>query len=156
MSGFNADEVFELAEELERNGADFYRDAAAYADGEEQELLQRLAVMEEEHEKVFHRLRREQSEQINLDPEGVGARYLRSLMKGQVFDPAVTHKVAGSESIGDLLDRAIGFEKEAIVFFTCLRRAVTEEKSREALDRLIGEEVGHIADLQEQKTRLPG
>ena len=155
MTGFNTDEIFELAEQLERNGSAFYREAAAYADGRVEELLLRLAAMEDEHEQVCRRLRQAHAGKAGVtDPEGLGAHYLHNLMRGQVFDDTGAYRVAGSESLAELLDRAIDFEKEAIIFFTSMRRAVSWEKARDALDRLIGEELGHMVDLQEQKSRL--
>ncbi|GAI05715.1 unnamed protein product [marine sediment metagenome] len=41
---FNADEIFEMAEEIERNGAMFYREAAANtSDNETKRKLRRLS-----------------------------------------------------------------------------------------------------------------
>jgi rubrerythrin len=51
---FNADEVFEMAEQIERNGAKFYRDAAENATASpSKDLLRSLSKMEEAHEKTF-------------------------------------------------------------------------------------------------------
>jgi rubrerythrin len=51
---FNADEVFEMAEQLERNGAKFYHDAAEGDVGQSnKQMLLDLAAMEEAHEKTF-------------------------------------------------------------------------------------------------------
>ena len=61
---FNADEIFEMAEQMERNGANFYRDAADnISDGKNKELLLRLADMEVEHEKTFVEMRKSLSDQ---------------------------------------------------------------------------------------------
>ncbi len=49
---FNADEVFEMAEQIERNGARFYR-AAAKKIPEVSQVFSDLAAMEDEHEKTF-------------------------------------------------------------------------------------------------------
>ncbi|MCH7559530.1 MAG: rubrerythrin, partial [Planctomycetes bacterium] len=57
---FNADEVFEMAEQIERNGAKFYR-AAAKKFPELSQVLSDLAVMEDEHEKTFAAMRAELS-----------------------------------------------------------------------------------------------
>ena len=55
---FNADEVFEMAEQMERNGAKFYRDAAENtADPSNKEMLIGLSKMEETHEKMFASMR---------------------------------------------------------------------------------------------------
>ena len=55
---FNIDEIFELAEQMERNGAKFYRAAAeAISDKEQQQQLVELALMEDEHERTFSGMR---------------------------------------------------------------------------------------------------
>ena len=60
---FTADDVFEMAEQLERNGAQFYRNAAENAgDSEAKAFLIRLAEMEDAHEKTFALLRSNLSE----------------------------------------------------------------------------------------------
>lgn len=51
---FNADEVFEMAEQIEKNGAGFYRKMAeSISDASISQLFVDLAVMEAEHEKIF-------------------------------------------------------------------------------------------------------
>ena len=49
---FNADEVFEMAEQIEVNGARFYR-ASADKFPALKELLLELAAMEDDHQKTF-------------------------------------------------------------------------------------------------------
>ena len=56
----SADEVFEMACEMERNGGAFYRRAAEQAaDDGNRELLTGLAAMEDDHLKTFSALREE-------------------------------------------------------------------------------------------------
>ena len=51
---FNADEVFKIAEQIEINGAKFYRSAAEkITDPEKKKLLIHLAEMEDEHIQTF-------------------------------------------------------------------------------------------------------
>ena len=51
---FNADEMFEMAERIERNGAKFYRTAAAaVSEASVRGRLAELAAWEDEHEKAF-------------------------------------------------------------------------------------------------------
>ena len=60
---FNTSEVLEIAEQIERNGAKFYRSAAAIFDEPEIcRMLLRLADWEAKHERVFARMRRQLSE----------------------------------------------------------------------------------------------
>ncbi len=69
MYDFNADEIFEMAEQLERNGSKFYRTAAETVTlPEESALLLKLAAMEDEHEKTFQRMRSELGDQERRPP----------------------------------------------------------------------------------------
>ncbi|MCK4816396.1 rubrerythrin, partial [bacterium] len=75
---FNADEIFEIAEQIERNGAMFYRQMAEnISDVLIRNLLLDLATMEDEHEKVFISMRADLSDKEReptvFDPEGESA-----------------------------------------------------------------------------------
>ncbi len=64
---FNADEIFEMAEQIERNGARFYRDAAAQiTDAENKEFLESLGEMEDTHLAIFSAMRTEVIKDANL------------------------------------------------------------------------------------------
>jgi rubrerythrin len=87
---FNADEIFEMAEQMERNGAKFYRDAAENAaDSANKELLTGLSKMEEAHEKLFKSMRTEltaaEKASTVFDPSGEASLYLRALVDSRVF-----------------------------------------------------------------------
>ena len=80
---FNADEVFEIAEQIERNGAKFYRTAAENIDKpENKKFLLDLAEMEDEHEQTFKQMRseltRDEKVMTTFDPEGESEAYLKS------------------------------------------------------------------------------
>jgi len=80
---FTADDVFEMAEQLERNGAKFYRTAAeSVSDPKSKELLIELAAMEDEHLKIFASLKADLTEAEKtttvFDPEDETALYLRA------------------------------------------------------------------------------
>ena len=63
-TAFNADEVFEMAEEIERNGARFYREAAAKAANREvKEMFLGMASMEDGHLRTFQEMRKSLTEQ---------------------------------------------------------------------------------------------
>ncbi len=60
---FNADEIFEMAEQIERNGAKFYRRMAEnVSDISIPQLFLDLAAMEDEHEKTFASIRADLSD----------------------------------------------------------------------------------------------
>jgi rubrerythrin len=148
MYDFNADEMFEIAEQLERNGAKFYRTAAgAVSDPKSAEFLQKLAAMEDEHEKMFARMRAgltaADKQQTAFDPEGEAAQYLRALADTRVF----FEKRIDTSSMQEILKDAITAEKDSIVFYLGMRDTVPEGVGRRHVDDIIKEEMGHIRQL---------
>ena len=142
---FNADEVFEMAEQMERNGARFYRDAAkAAADPSNKEMLMSLSTMEETHEKVFQSMRAEltKAEKAStvFDPSGDAALYLRALVDSRVF----FEKEIDVTSMVEILKSAIEAEKDSIVFYLGMKEAVPQNLGGDRIDRIIREEMGHI------------
>lgn len=158
MITFNADEIFELAEQIERNGAKFYRKAAKSATGDSRDLLLRLAAMEDDHEKIFAAMRSGLSDAdkrpVTADPDNVGALYLRAMVDGKVFDSDPSAALTGSEPVKDILNTAIGMEKDSIVFYESMKDVVPPTGGTEKLDAIIKQEIGHIVDLRNQLQAL--
>jgi rubrerythrin len=142
---FNADEVFEMAEQIERNGAKFYREAAQkISDPGEKKLLNELAEMEDEHEKTFSSLRKTISDKARkstvFDPmDEVGA-YLRALADTRVF----FEKKLDSSSMTSILKDAISAEKDSIVFYLGMKEAVPADMGKDKIEAIIKEEMSHI------------
>ena len=152
---FNADEVFEMAEQMERNGAKFYRNAAGYTqDPANKKFLQELAAMEDEHEKIFKSMRAELSakekESTVFDPEGEATLYLRALADTRVF----FEKEIDVTSMKKILKSAIEAEKDSIVFYLGMKEAVPEKFGRAKLDHIIKEEMGHVRLLSGKLVEL--
>jgi rubrerythrin len=155
MYDFNADDMFEIAEQLERNGAKFYRDAArALNDDHGRALLNQLAEMEDDHERTFARMRAELSAQEKsstvFDPDGEAVMYLRALADTRVF----YQKEIDTSSMEAILKDAITAEKDSIVFYLGMREAVSADLGRERLDAIIKEEMGHIRLLSKELVAL--
>ena len=155
MYDFNADDMFEIAEQLERNGAKFYRDAAqAVADDRDRSLLQQLAEMEDDHEKTFTGMRAELSAKEKsptvFDPDNEAAMYLRALADTKVF----YDKQIDTSSMEAILKDAITAEKDSIVFYLGMREAIPDDLGRERLDAIIKEEMGHIRLLSKELVAL--
>ena len=145
---FNADEVFEMAEQMERNGAKFYRDAAENAaDASKKEMLIGLSKMEEAHEKMFGSMRAELSaaEKAStvFDPSGEAAQYLRALVDSRVF----FEKEIDVTSMVEILKAAIEAEKDSIVFYLGMKEAVPKNLGKDRIEAIIKEEMGHIQML---------
>ena len=145
---FNADEVFEMAEQMERNGAKFYRDAAENAaEPSNKEMLIGLAQMEEAHEKMFESMRTELSSAEKaatvFDPSGEASSYLRALVDSRVF----FEKDIDVTSMVEILKSAIEAEKDSIVFYLGMKAAVPKNLGKDRIETIIKEEMGHIQML---------
>jgi len=158
---FNADEIFEMAEQLERNGGKFYRKAAGQVgEGKTSDLLNGLAAMEDQHLKLFVDMRAKLTEEeksfTTFDPNNEGALYLRAMADGHVFNvnDHAAERLTGEETAEEILKMAIGFEKDAIVFFVGLRDKVPERFGKGNVDKLVKEEVGHVVLLSKELRAL--
>ncbi len=158
---FSLDEVLEMAEELERNGAAFYRLAAdTIGDSHMRTLLRDLAAWEEEHQKIFARMRAgltgEQRSAEALDPKDKKTLYLRAMVDGNVFDlksdPAELLK--GKTTAEDILQIAVGKEKDSVLFYLGLKDFLPNAQERASVESIIEEEMGHIAFLNRELTTL--
>ena len=158
---FNADEIFEMAEQIERNGAKFYRRAAEkFSDSAAREKLLELAAMEERHEKTFAAIRSELTGSVRMestfDPENQAALYLQAIADGKVFDikKDPSDILSEGKTLEEILHIAIGLEKDSIVFYMGIKDMVPEKLGKEKIDVIIKEEMGHIIDLNNQLNLL--
>ena len=149
---FNADEVFEMAEQIERNGAKFYRTSANnISDSNKKKLLIDLAEMEDEHEQTFKNMRKELTEEEKIlttfDPNGESEGYLRALADTRVF---YEKEISATSSLKEIFKTAIAAEKESIVFYLGMKDVVPAHLGKQKLDDIIKEEMSHIKLLSKQ------
>ncbi|MBD3285719.1 rubrerythrin [candidate division WOR-3 bacterium] len=158
---FNAEEILEIAEQIERNGQNFYKKAAENTSEERhKKLLTDLYEMEVEHEKTFAnmkaKLEPKERESRDMDPENQGAAYLRAVADGHVFeykrDPSL--ELTGKESIEEILNTALGMEKESVVFYTGIKDMVPERLGSNRISDIIKEELSHITLLSKHIVNL--
>lgn len=145
---FSADEIFEMAKQIEVNGAAFYRKAAAKVTGEkEQKFLKALAEMEDQHEKTFAAmqadLKKEEIENQMFDPEGEAVLYLKAMADTKIF----FKKEEPGNDIKDILSAAIKAEQDSIVFYLGMKDVVPGSAGKQRVDDIIKEEMGHIRIL---------
>ena len=154
---FNADEILEMAQELERNGAQFYESASKYfTDPKEQQLLIDLANWERQHEKFFKEIQQhldaQEKEVQTFDPEDEAGMYLQAMADGHVFnvraEPAKA--LTGRETKEDILKTALQCEKDSIVFYLGLRDLVPSAEGKGKVDEVIREEMKHISIINRQ------
>ena len=152
---FNAIEVFEIAEQIERNGAAFYRSAAElFGSADASGLFRKLASWELKHEAIFAAMRKqlggEDRELSSFDPDDVplDAKAMAGLaVFGLRPDPAV--QLTGSETQPEVLNMAIQKEKDSIVYYIGLKEFVRGEGEKDKIDDIIDEEMHHIRIIAE-------
>jgi rubrerythrin len=154
---FSAAEILEIAEQIERNADRFYRRVAHETnDPSLRQTLLNLAAMENEHQKVLAAMRAELSSQEREptvpDPWGEAVLYLRGIADGHVFDIKrdPVEWLTGEETKEDILKAAIDHEKDSIVFYLGMKELVPEELGKQRVDRIIREEMGHVALLSSE------
>jgi rubrerythrin len=158
---YNAEEILEMAIQIERNGAKYYRLAAEGTDDENSSnLLYDLAAMEDEHEKTFafmkENLSEKEKESTTFDPDNQAAAYLRAMVEGIVFDVKTGPEkiLAQQKSLEEILKQAIEFEKDSIVFYLGMKDAVPKRLGGEKVDDIIKEEMRHIGILSRHLSSL--
>ncbi|MEA3238680.1 MAG: ferritin family protein [Candidatus Bipolaricaulota bacterium] len=149
---YNIDEILAMAEEIERNGAEYYHRAAEITtDVDKRRRLEDLAEMERNHERIFAEMRASQPEKRkSFDSDGEAGRYLGAIVDGNVFDyraePAAD--LAG-KSLVDIYRKALDLEKDSIIFYLGIRELVPNELGNAQMDDIIREEMGHIVLLSD-------
>jgi len=152
---FNANEILQMAEQIERNGADFYRKSAKkIQDPAGKELLLNLAEMEDEHEKTFAAMRSkltaDEKTQTVFDPEGETVGYLKALADSKVF----FEKTIDTSNMEGILKEAITAEKDSILFYLGIKDVVPKVLGKDRLDQIIKEEMSHINLLTRELVAL--
>lgn len=160
-TSFSADEVLEMALQIERNGERFYREAAGRADDAQlKDLLLELAEMEADHTRVFADLKAklpsEAAPEIPYDPYDEVALYLRAAADTQIFNVygAQPESLRAQRSPEEVLRTAIQLEKDSVVFYVGIREIVPERLGKAEVDKVIKEEMSHIRLLSDQLAAL--
>lgn len=154
---FNADEVFQIAEQIERNGVKFYRKAADNAsDKETKQMLLDMADMEAGHLTTFEHMRRHlvgrEKAGTVFDPDNEASRYLQTMADahGSEGKKSPIEELTGAESIEEILKIALNAEKDSVIYYFGLRSFVPPKAGRYKIDAIIAEEVEHITTLNQK------
>ncbi|MEH0019167.1 MAG: ferritin family protein [Desulfobacter sp.] len=145
---FNANDIFEIAKQIEINGAKFYRQAANRVDEDaHKQFLLGLAEMEDSHEQTFADMQKDlgvaEKAEATFDPEDENALYLKALADTRVF----FEKDQPEETMKGILKSAIAAEKDSIAFYLGMKELVSERLGKSKVDDIIKEEMHHIKML---------
>jgi rubrerythrin len=150
---FNAFEVFEIAEQIERNGTYFYlRAAELFDDLKTCQMFLNLAEWEKEHERAFALMKQQLSEQSRHAPRPDDLLPDPRVMAGMaVFgirsDPA--EELNGRQNQTNIILRAVEKEKDSIVFYHGLKEFVPAGADKDKINDIIKEEMKHIVILDQ-------
>ena len=158
---FNAREIFDIGMQIEVNGKAFYEAAAKKtAETSMKEFFLELAAWENTHIKLFSELRDALPKAAGnvpvFDPNDEAAMYLQATADSHVFvkNKDMVGLVAGCKGPQDILDLAMTFEKDSVVYYTTMKKVVAPNLGQDKVDRLIDEEIKHISMLAQRKAKL--
>ena len=146
---FKIGEIIDLAIQIERNGEVIYRKAVElHPSSSVNMLLQKLAEEELQHAEWFITLKQkvaansedpkleEMAKSILLEVLGNQAFSLQDMDISKIRDPK------------DLLNLAIEFERDTIIFYNMIGTLIEDTKTRYQLDKIIEEENRHVQSFQ--------
>ncbi|MFH1615179.1 MAG: ferritin family protein [Planctomycetota bacterium] len=158
---FSAGEVFEMAEQIERNGVKFYKSAAKNARNEGvKNLLIEMSETEASHEQTFIEMRKEltaeEEAKTVFDPDNEIVYYLQAISDSHGWEgmAAPEMELTGHESIDEILNCAIKAERGSIEFYLGMEESVSARHGKEKIRAVIREEMSHVAMLQKKLNEL--
>lgn len=148
---FSAAEMVDMAVQLEQNGQAFYLAAALRAEQPEvQRLLEHLAAQEKHHENVLRKLRPEEKEhRPGQEYAGQKSAYIQALLEERLLpsDEVVEQVLPRLGSDSELLEFALGFEKDTILLYFEMRHLLGDD-DKPVMEEIIAEERTHVERLR--------
>lgn len=146
-------DLFAMAEQVEVDGEAFYRRAAqSIPSPSTRKVFERLAEMETEHGQIFSSMKSLATDET-LPTTGAWPGSHCSCVVGALASGVKDHLVAQfdpHDSREIVLQKALEFEKDTIVFFLSLKDLLETDEQRRHVDDLVREELGHIFQITEE------
>lgn len=149
-------EILEFAVHIEERGYEFYVEAMKkFNDPRATQLFQYLADEEFKHEKVFRKLLANEGGLRRQEADSEYRDYMKEFVKAHPLAErrTVRDRLSRMAEPEQVLELAMEFEKESIIFFTQLKELVAPGRSR-AVEKVIHEEMGHLRKVSQMKRRL--
>jgi rubrerythrin len=150
---FTADEIYEIAEQIERNAAEFYSEAAeSCLNADVRKLLLDMSATENKHLETFHKMREKLAGEEGLslfDPFGRSAMYLQAIADARSWEGRINpmQALTGNETAREIIEIAVESEKEMVVFYVGLKDLVYFKAGKDKVEEIIIEELNHICAL---------
>lgn len=152
---FSLLEVLEIAQDMEKDGREFYLISAKKVEDKEiKSLLVELADWELNHYNCFEDMKKGVlgcGEVGIVDPDNEASLYLNALVTGAIFDKEkkAVDEFAKFKTVQEILSHAIKLEKDSIAYYLGLKDLVSAETSKVMVDEIIREEMRHVRILSE-------
>ena len=154
----SAGEIFDIGIQIEANGKKFYEAVARNtSDLAVQKLFLELSDWESKHIELFRKLKEALSsslkEETTFDPNQELDLYIKATAENHVFvrNRDVAELAQKCKTTAEAFDVAVNFEKDSVVFYATMKKAVPEDFGRDKIDALIDEEIRHISILTQKK-----
>ncbi len=149
---FTIQEIIEIAIEIEKNGKSFYQSLSEQAGSAQlRDLFEYLSKEEELHINRFEELLKisggYQISELYYATDYMG--YMKAIADERVFKSnlSVNEFVKNIKSASEALDKAIGFEKDSILFLYEMQEFLDDKNNKGTIQKLINEEKDHIRRL---------
>ena len=154
---FAGSEIVEIGIQIEKNGRDFYNTLEKKSKNQRaSEMFKYLAGEEEKHIKIFQEIldKTEKYEPIGLYADEYFA-YMNALASEYVFTKEDKgEEIAKTiESDKEAVNMGIGFEKDSIIFYEGMKKAIPQYDLK-IVDELIMQEQRHLRILSDLKKDL--
>lgn len=157
-SGYTADEILEIAEDLELEAERFYRRAAGkMPDEQSRRLFLDLAEEEKAHFDSFRKLRKDMAAagepSLLEEPDEAVSAYLQI-----VAESGVSRSAGRPQDLADLpedqegiLALALAGEMDAILYYCSMKDLAVNDVAKNVVDSIIREERRHAVKLAEHR-----
>lgn len=149
---YSINELVQFAVQIEKNGEVFYANAAEKTKNKEaKEIYQFLRNAEQEHEKRYAKILTNvnKTEHAGTVIDDDYNNYLKALVTNVVFNSAPVLP----DNDAEVIDYAIGKEKDSILFYMEMSKAVAEQHLS-IIEEIILEEQMHILKLVDLKESI--
>jgi rubrerythrin len=131
--------------------------AGKFSEGEIKDLFSRLCDWEQGHIRKFEEIRDAVDETEPTDSyPGELQNYMQALVDERLYDEVSPQNFGKAiKTPVDAIQRGIGFEKDAILFFRELLPFMASPR-KDAIEKLVAEEKQHLVYLSELKRKFAG
>ena len=155
---FNICEIFDIANELEKNRAAFFtRVADKFGDKKIKDALLEIAGQDNYNANIFARLKAGFSDAecpaTVFDPDNADHLYLKVMAEDHVCNFDACKNLLGNETLQDILKMVIRMEKDAVVFYTGLKSFVSKN-NQENVDLIIQEKLKSIGVISKKLSEM--